>query len=61
MRFIWIKCMGLPMPQILYPDAPAFGAIIAEHRLTKDEEGLSLDDLAAKYPAPNAVGEVLVP
>lgn len=63
--FAWMKGPKGPMPQKYEKDRvglprnwirhgePAYlDAIIKEHPLTEAEWSLSLDDLAAKYPAP---------
>lgn len=53
--FAWVSGNGRPSPQLIYND-PRIGCeglmIIVERRLSDDECRLTLDQLAAKYPAP---------
>lgn len=53
--FAWVSGNGRPSPQLIYDD-PRVGCeglmIIVQRRLTDDEHHLTLEQLAAKYPAP---------
>lgn len=55
--FVWVRSPRGPAPQkwaeMLRKDHSADGSrVLAHHNLTAEEEALSLDQLAAKYPAP---------
>jgi hypothetical protein len=71
-RFVWIKNLGKIYPQ-KWPDGGTSsashdyykthvtGEVIADRVITNEEFKLSIDELAAKYPAPTVVGEVFPP
>ncbi len=55
--FVWVRGLRGPSPQVWAEMTPKEFAgradrILAQHRLTAEEERLSLEELAAKYPAP---------
>ena len=59
--FAWVARNGLLFPQIIYED-PRVGceglAPVSERQLLPGEHHLTLDQLAAKYPAPAQDEEV---
>lgn len=55
--FVWVRSPRGPAPQkwaeMLRKDHSADGSrVLAHHQLTAEEAGLTLDQLAARYPAP---------
>lgn len=66
-RLVWIRNSGNYAPQ-LWPDGGlghagnlGMGVVAAEFILGDADANLSLDELTLKYPAPDAVGEIIPP
>jgi len=58
-RLVWVQQNGLAFPQIIPGDMPINNAkrvdlhqVIEEYDIPDEDNGLTLDELAEKYPAP---------